>query len=153
MNTTLKLFVVIIVFAFMGCNNASQNNNQITSDIIKNPATASGKEHKGDLPEIKFNKEQHDFGLILQGEKVSYIFKYKNIGNADLIITNASASCGCTVPKFSSEPIPPGGEGEIEAIFDSSNRTGKQIKTITVWTNCQPNQTKLQITSEIVVPK
>jgi hypothetical protein len=123
---------------------------KISSDLIQNPATASGKKSDGNMPIIQFDQTEHDFGIILQGEKVSYTFKYKNIGNSDLIINNARASCGCTVPHYSREPIAPGQTGEIEVVFDSGNRSGKQTKTITVWSNCQPNQTILKIFTEIV---
>lgn len=123
---------------------------EITSSVIQNPATASGKKTDGKMPVIQFEKTEHDFGIIMQGEKVSYTFKYKNIGNSDLIINNATASCGCTVPHFSREPIAPGQSGEIEVVFDSSNRSGRQTKNITVWSNCQPNQVVLRIFTEIV---
>jgi hypothetical protein len=148
----INFIAVILILVSLGCNNNSKNKG-ITTDLIKNPVTASGETNNSSMPEIKFKKDTHDFGLLLQGEKVSYTFKFKNIGKGDLIIKDATATCGCTVPKFSRAPIPSGGEGEIEVIFDSNNRTGRQVKTITVWTNSQPNQAKLQIISEIVVPK
>ncbi len=149
-------FSVIIIIVFIGslsCTNKKSDKIAISTDLIENPITASGKSDISVLPVIKFNKEQHDFGLILQGEKVSYTFKFKNIGKGELIVKDVSSTCGCTVPKFSKEPIASGGSGKIEVIFDSNNRSGRQVKTITVWTNCQPNQTKLQIVSEIVLPK
>ena len=147
------LIVTILSLGFLSCNNNSTEKSEISTDLIENPITASGKSDMKDLPIIKFEKETHDFGLILQGERVSYTFKFKNIGNKNLIVNDASASCGCTVPKFSRKPIAPGDSGEIEVIFDSNRRSGKQLKSVTVWTNCQPNQIKLQIKSEIVLPK
>lgn len=149
----INFITVILIIVGFGCSNNNSENKGITTDLIKNPVTASGETNNSSMPEIKFEKDTHDFGLLLQGEKVSYTFKFKNIGKGDLIIKDATATCGCTVPKFSRKPIPSGGEGEIEVIFDSNNRTGRQLKTVTVWTNCQPNQAKLQIVSEIVVPK
>lgn len=152
MQQSISLFLIIILLS-AGCSNNPKNAEPISPDIIKNPISADSKNDLGDLPKIQFDKTEHDFGIILQGEKVSYTFVFKNIGKHDLIIKDASASCGCTVPKFTSKPVKPGEIGEIEVIFDSSNRTGRQLKTLTVWSNCQPNQTKLQILSEIVVPK
>lgn len=153
MKNIVLIFAVAIVLTGVSCQNKKQDNKQaVTSDLIKNPATAEGKAETGKLPVIEFNKVKHDFGLIVQGEKVSYIFKFKNTGGSDLIIKNAKASCGCTVPRFPREPLPPGEEGEVEVIFDSHGRSGKQVKTVNVWSNCQPNKTTLTIESEIIVP-
>jgi hypothetical protein len=142
-------FIVATSLILHSCKNKSHT---VTAEIINNPITADNSD-TSELPKIQFEKVEHDFGILMQGEKVTYTFKFKNIGKQDLIVKEATASCGCTVPKFTSEPVPPGEQGEIEVIFNSSNRSGRQVKTLTVWTNCQPNQTKLQITSEIVEPK
>lgn len=150
-NTIAFIFIVSVLFS--SCNNNKKTNTEITSDIINNPVTANGKSSKKDLPIIHFQKKVHDFGIIIQGEKVSHRFKFKNIGKSDLVIKNASASCGCTVPSFSQKPILPGEEGEIEVVFNSANRSGHQTKTITVWSNTQPNQNRLSIECEIVVRK
>jgi hypothetical protein len=150
MNMRLVVFFLFALLIISCSDNRELKTVKITSDLIQNPATASGKKMNGNMPIIQFDKTEHDFGIILQGEKVSYTFKYKNIGNSDLIINNAKASCGCTVPHFSREPIAPGQSGEIEVVFDSGNRSGRQTKNITVWSNCQPNQTILKIFTEIV---
>ncbi|MBI9067398.1 MAG: DUF1573 domain-containing protein [Salinivirgaceae bacterium] len=148
------LLASVLIFSLFSCGNKNEKTEQdITSGIIKNPITADGNFNMKNMPIIKFENEEHDFGILLQGEKVSHTFKFKNIGKQDLIVKDASASCGCTVPKFSQKPIAPGEEGEIEVIFDSNRRSGRQVKSITVWTNCQPNQNKLRIISEIVEPK
>nr|HNH67158.1 DUF1573 domain-containing protein [Bacteroidia bacterium] len=68
---------------------------------------------------------------ITEGEIVSYNFKFKNSGKAPLIITQASASCGCTVPEYSKDPIAPGQEGFIKVTFNSEGKHGMTSKTIT----------------------
>jgi len=150
-------YYLVVLFLFsitvLSCSNNKNQNEKITTSLINNPITASGDYSTDGLPKIAFEKEVHDFGIIIEGEKVSYTFKFKNIGKSDLIIKEAKASCGCTVPKYPHQPIAPGEEGSIEVIFDSGGRTGRQSKTITVWTNCQPNQSHLEIVSEIVEPK
>jgi hypothetical protein len=146
-------FIPIILFIVLISVGCKQKNNSATTEMIHNPITANNSSDVSDLPKIQFDKVEHDFGIILQGEKVTYTFTFKNTGKQDLIIKDATASCGCTVPKFTTKPVAPGEKGEIEVIFDSSNRSGRQVKSITVWTNCQPNQTKIQILSEIVEPK
>lgn len=101
-------------------------------------------------PLIVFSAESHDFGDISSGEKVSFTFSYRNEGNANLIIKSASASCGCTVPKWSKEPLPPGEKGLIEIVFDSSGRSGRQMKTITIRSNAEPSIKMLQITANVI---
>ena len=83
--------------------------------------------------------ETINFGEIIQGEKVDLEFRIKNTGEGDLIITDAVPSCGCTVPKYPEEVIKPGNEENISVTFDSTNKTGKQKKTITLTTNATPS--------------
>jgi hypothetical protein len=104
------------------------------------------------LPVIEFEEETHDFGKITQGEKVSYSFKFKNTGKSNLLISSAQASCGCTVPKPPTEPLPAGTSNKIDVTFDSNGKSGKFDKQITVLTNCEPNTKILKITGEIIVP-
>jgi len=104
-----------------------------------------------DLPEIKFVKTVHDFGKIYQGEVVGTNFSFTNTGSSNLLILDASASCGCTVPKWSKEPIPPGGQGTVEVMFDSSGREGMQNKSVTIRTNTSDANSVLYITAEIVI--
>ena len=70
-------------------------------------------------PVMEFNSVYHDFGTVKHGEKLSCTFTFKNEGNADLIIKDAAATCGCTVAKYDEEPIEPGEKGNIEVDFDS----------------------------------
>jgi hypothetical protein len=103
------------------------------------------------LPEIKFVRTLHDFGKIYQGEVVGTNFAFTNTGSANLIILDASASCGCTVPSWSKEPVPPGGTGNIEVKFDSAGREGKQNKSITIRTNAGDVSSILYITVEVIL--
>jgi hypothetical protein len=107
-------------------------------------------ESRDKIPEIKFTKTVHDFGKIYQGEVVGTYFSFNNTGSSNLLILDASASCGCTVPKWSKEPVAPGGEGTIEVMFDSSGREGMQNKSITIQTNASNANSVLYITAEVV---
>ena len=84
-------------------------------------------------------KENINFGNIIEGEEVNIEFRIKNTGKGDLIIANAKSSCGCTVAELPKKLLAPGEEGEIEVIFDSENRIGKQRKNITLMTNANPH--------------
>ena len=138
------LFVVVV----SACNNKPGN---LSTDVVTNPNTASGVV-KDNLPVIEFEKEIHDFGKVIQGEKVSYGFKFKNTGKSDLVISQVNTSCGCTVPKFSKEPIKPGEERVITVKFDSKGRKGIQNKSITVLSNCQPSTTVIRVKAMVIAP-
>ena len=90
--------------------------------------------------------------LVKEGDVVEGIFKVANKGKTDLVITDASASCGCTVPEWPKEAIKPGDSAEIKFSFNSAGRTGKQSKTITLQTNSE-NVTEMLRISGTVTPK
>lgn len=100
-------------------------------------------------PQINFDENFYDFGTIAQGEKVSHTFKFRNIGSGQLVITDVTTSCGCTASKYSLEPVAPGTEGIVEVIFDSYGREGRQMKKISVWTNCGSDPVTLKILTNI----
>ena len=135
---------------------SSDNNgeNSISTDVISDNRTAENPNAQNAEPKFKFNESEFDFGTITDGEKVSHTFRFTNVGNADLVITSATASCGCTVPKHSKEPIPPGKTGEIEVTFNSEGKgSGVSVtKDVTIIANTNPVQTILQIKA-VVLPK
>lgn len=103
----------------------------------------------GPTTSISFDETEYNFGTVTEGEKVKHIYKFKNTGKEPLVISSAKGSCGCTVPKWPSDPIPPGGTGEIEVQFDSKGKPGKQTKQVTVTANTLPAQTFLKITGNV----
>jgi len=99
------------------------------------------------FPVIEFDKKEHDFGEIEARTQVETVFKYKNTGDAPLVITNIKSSCGCTVPKdWSRTPLAPGGEGEFTVKFNGSG-TNKVSKTITVTANTEKGTEIVRITA------
>ncbi|TLX75293.1 DUF1573 domain-containing protein [Labilibacter sediminis] len=101
-------------------------------------------------PAFSFNKTLHDFGGIEESAgKVSYQFNFTNTGSQPLVIHNVRASCGCTSPEWSKQPIAPGGKGYVKAIFDPKNRPGNFNKTITVTANTETPNTVLRITGTV----
>lgn len=117
-----------------------------TSNTEKIPVS---DEKQNGNPEINFEKQLHNFGELAAGEKVSYTFTFKNTGDANLIVKDVTASCGCTVPQWDKHPVAPEQTGKIEVIFDSSGRKGDQYKTIKVMSNASNKETLLVITAEI----
>ena len=96
------------------------------------------------LPIINFDKSEIDYGIVPLGSDGVRYFKFKNIGKSALIIKNAVPSCGCTVPRWSTDPIKPNQTSYIEVKYDT-NRAGAFLKTITVETNDITSPHKLYI--------
>ena len=104
-------------------------------------------------PVITFNETTHDFGKINEADgKVTTIFEFINEGMTPLVLTNVRASCGCTTPKWTHEPIEPGQKGQITVTYNPSGRPGRFQKTVTVTSNATVPTTKLYIKGE-VIPK
>lgn len=149
----IAVYLMLVAFSFQAISCASDSNKEVTTDLVDNPKTADSKAETGSQPAIEFDKEEHDFGKISQGEKVSYSFKFKNTGEADLLISSAQGSCGCTVPDYPTKPIAPGEAGKIDVVFDSEGKSGHVKKTVTVVTNATPSTKVLTISTEILDPK
>lgn len=103
----------------------------------------------GNYPEMTFDIKQYNFGIIQQGDKVETIFHFKNTGKADLLISDAKSSCGCTIPEYPKEPIKPGQSSTIKVSFNSAGKRGLQLKTITLSTNTSNGKEILLIKTSI----
>ena len=114
-----------------------------------NPVAAEPAVPAGPTTTMSFADLEFDYGVIDAGEKVNHKYKFTNTGSEPLIISNAKGSCGCTVPNWPKEPIPPGGTGEIDVVFDSKGKKGKQSKRVTITANTSPAQTFLTIKGEV----
>lgn len=143
------ILVLFIGLAFISCKN---NDNKLPTDMINNPNTAEGVDESIKMPKIEFKKLDHDFGKVIQGEIVTYNFKFTNTGNSDLIIAKVSTSCGCTASDYPTDPMKPGETKSIEAKFDSKGRVGFQNKRVTVLTNATPAKTNLYIKADVIKP-
>jgi len=151
----IKALYIILIISGMGllisCNNSKKG--KVPSDVVHNPITASGNSDMKELPVMEFVETIHDFGTVIEGETVTYSFKFKNTGGSDLLISSVSASCGCTATKFTKEAVKPGDEGVVTVSFNTKRRIGFQNKSITVAANTQPNKTVLRIKAKVISPK
>lgn len=96
-----------------------------------------------------FEAQNHDFGKIKQGVPVTHEFKFTNKGKVPMVITNVQASCGCTTPDWTKDPIPPNGQGYIKATFNAAAAGGFN-KTVTVTSNVENGFVQLSIRGEVV---
>ncbi len=149
MNIKSILFSTILILSMVACkdNAASRiDDKNLESAKLRDSQTAQG------MAVIRFDKTEHDFGTIKEGDVVETTFEIENIGTADLIISNASATCGCTVPEWPKEPIKPKGKGVLKVHFDSNGKPNKQHKTITLSTNTE-NGSEMVSINLFVTPK
>ena len=98
-------------------------------------------QHAQGEPLMHFDTLVHDFGTIIEGESVVCYFDYSNRGEGDLVITGVEATCGCTVPTWSREPLKPG---------DASGRNGEQRKQVTVKSNASNDVVRLTIRAKVI---
>ncbi|MEJ2879890.1 DUF1573 domain-containing protein [Pedobacter sp. GR22-6] len=142
------LLVALAALTFASCQQNTSKNTDAELSMASSAAPAEAIK-PGDAAVISFDNLNYNFGTITQGERVSYSYKFKNTGKSPLIITNAEASCGCTVPEVPKEPIKPGAESEIKVVFNSEGKMGVVDKQVTVTSNGVPNVIALHLTGEI----
>jgi hypothetical protein len=147
-----QLILLLVSLALVSCNSSSDEKT-ITTDLVNSPLTANSNAEKVLTPNIEMLETSYNFGEIQQGESVTHDFILKNTGEADLIISAAKGSCGCTVPEWPKTPIAKGEEAAIKVTFNSAGRSGKQNKTVTLVTNAIPNTKVLTINGNVIVPQ
>lgn len=106
---------------------------------------------KADVAVASFDAQTFDFGKIKQGTPVTHEFKFTNTGKVPMIITNVQASCGCTTPAWTKEPIGPGGQGYIKATYNAA-AVGAFNKSVTVTANVENGFVQLIIKGEVQAP-
>ncbi len=143
------LIPVLIILFFTACNNDNP------ASRIKKENLEKAKQKRADLnkfPVMEFETREIDFGTHNEGEILDTVFKFKNTGDAPLVITNVKTSCGCTTPYWPKEPIQPGQSEQIKVRFNTNHKTGKQTKTITIHANTK-NLTERVVIKAYNIPK
>ena len=140
------MFVRKFIFLFfLPLISSCVHDKNINSDLLENPLTIDGISKSINTPQITINSPVFDFGEVNEGEKLEHTFLIKNTGEANLVISSAKTSCGCTVPKFPKDPILPNQQAEVIVVFNTKGKFGKQNKTITLLTNTVPRAKVLTI--------
>ena len=147
--TTLFAFLLATNF-IISCadGKASTKVNKQNLDTAK----TRDAEIKQGVASISFDKKEFDFGTVNEGEIVETVFKVTNSGTTDLVITNATGSCGCTVPVWPKAPIKPGETGDIAVKFNTSGKPNRQMKTVTLTANTESGREVLTLRGS-VTPK
>ena len=139
------LLPLLLAFLLVSCGD---DDSKINTGLVNNPASATESSNTKE-PKIEFAVLEHDFGKMIQGEQVSFTYKFKNTGNAPLIISAVEKTCGCTDTKFPKEPIKPGQEGGISITYDSKGHKGFQNKRVIVKANTNPSETILKFKAQV----
>jgi hypothetical protein len=149
---TQQLLRLLFFSVAISCHSESEDK-AITADLVNSPLTANQSAEKVLTSKIQMEEESFNFGEVKQGESVTHDFVLKNIGDANLIISTAKGSCGCTVPEWPKEPIAKGEQATIKVTFNSAGKSGKQNKKVTLVTNAIPNTKVITITGNVIVPE
>lgn len=151
MKKNLTYILVVSLILMCGCRQKPAKEGDFTVDDVHIPQTASGLSDKEaeKMPVISFEKTTYDFGEVIEGERLTYAFKFKNTGKSNLIIYSSEATCGCTTSQPPKAPVRPGESGEITVTFDSKGQKGKVEKRILVGANTYPSETILTITANV----
>lgn len=127
MRTWIQLLIIVLTFGFYTQNVSAQK------------------------AVVTCEKSVHDFGEIKETDgKVSHTFIVKNEGTAPLVISKVTASCGCTTPEWTQEPIGVGKIGEVKVTFDPKNRPGTFMKTVRLYGNGMKNGFLLSIRGKVL---
>jgi len=146
MKNLIVIALVVMGLSFTSCK-------EDATKKIKTENLEVAKERDSEIkmggPRFKFDKTEHDFGTINEGDVVETVFAFTNVGKSELIITSAKGSCGCTVPEWPKEPIMPGEAGEIKVKFNSYRKPNLQQKQITLRTNTEGGKEILKIRAQV----
>jgi hypothetical protein len=149
MKKIVILTVLLVGIATVSCKDKASA--KVKKENVEIAAQRDAKIKVGGA-KITFDKTEHDFGTINEGDIVETTFSFTNTGKSELIISSAKGSCGCTVPVWPKEPILPGEKGEIKVKFNSDRKPNKQQKQITLATNTDEGKEILIIKAQ-VTPK
>ncbi|HMQ48802.1 MAG TPA: DUF1573 domain-containing protein [Saprospiraceae bacterium] len=163
--STMSLLVAAALFSCQSTNKdvrseareSLETANQPAATIDPNNPQMTAPEEvaapTGPITVMSFEETEFNFGTVVDGEKVSHSYKFKNTGKEPLILSNAKGSCGCTVPEWPRDPIAPGAEGVITVQFDSKNKKGPRNQKVTITANTNPPQTFIYLKGEVTAPE
>jgi hypothetical protein len=123
-----------------------------TNDATMTTDPNTGEPVPAELTTIKFDQDTYDFGKIKQGDVVKHKFTFTNTGDKNLVLENVQPSCGCTAIDWPREAIAPGKTASFEAQFNSTGKSGPQMKYITIIYNGAERMTRVTFTGDVVVP-
>ena len=141
----MKNYILILITLSLLTNSCDIRNNEKKAKV-----SASLKKEPKIPTTVAVIDTIYNFGKIKEGEIVEYNYRFKNTGNKPLIIEEAQASCGCTIPEKPDHPIKPGETGFIKVKFNSDHRPGEAYKSITITSNANPEFPTLYLKGTVI---
>lgn len=154
----LPAFLLAGVLLLAGCNSQTNEKDEridaleqkishLEQGQVNVPANAQSVTvaDPGSVGQFEFEQVEYDFGTIPEGRVVEHEFKFTNVGEAPLVISNVQASCGCTTPDWTKTPVKPGDTGFVKVVFNSTAKTGVQSPTVSIQANTSPSVSRLRL--------
>jgi len=136
-----KLQLICLLFTFVTTFESCSTND------LKNKSVIIDSKH---ITQVKFEKKQHQFGDVKEGEVVGCYFFFKNEGDFPCIISNVDAGCGCTEVNYPHKPVMPGEKGEVEIKYNSTGFHGLQYKVVKLELNTKEKRTELVFSANVI---
>jgi hypothetical protein len=144
-----KLVILTLsVCVLMACENKQRTDAQTIEENQKALQPTATR-----FPVMAIDTPSVDLGTITQGDTIMHVYNFKNTGNMPLVLSNVNASCGCTTPSYSKEPVAPGENGFITVKFNSKGKEGKLNKTVTAYANTKPSDNTVSFKIEVLIKK
>ena len=150
MNTLKFVFFSSVLATLISCGNAEHKD--VDTTATETETTAATTDEAKNLGHIEFSESAFDFGQVKEGEVIEHVYTYTNTGKSPVILSQVSASCGCTTPSYTQTPTLPGKSGEVKVSFDTNGQVGKQEKIVTIVSNAENRVTTVRLKGE-VLPK
>ncbi|MDZ7897156.1 MAG: DUF1573 domain-containing protein [Arcicella sp.] len=139
------IILALSIGIFFACENKQRTDNQSIADSLKALQPTENK-----FPVMQVDSPTVDLGKIYEGDTIMHTYKFKNTGNMPLVLSAVNASCGCTTPSYSTDPVQPGESGYIKVKFNSKGKEGKLNKTVTAYANTKPADNTFSFKIEVL---
>lgn len=141
-----KILSILVLLLFVTTAQAQDRRGEGTSSKDK-----AEQEFDPNAPVIKFESQTVNYGRINKGDDGTRQFKFTNVGKSPLKITRVKSSCGCTIPTYPKKEIMPG-ESDIIKVKYNTRKVGKFSKSVSIFTNTNPERTVLRIKGTVIDP-
>lgn len=142
MKKIVLALAVVTTLGFTSCKDKGDASSKVKGENVEMAASRDAKSTT--FPVMEFDESEFDFGTLDYGTNVEHVFKFKNTGDAPLVIVNASSTCGCTVPEYSDKPIAPGDSGQLLVKFNGTG-ANEVTKVVTVTANTKNGSEQIRI--------
>ncbi len=150
----LLLPIIVLIFTMCKQNSGRPDNGlqevrvdpkMSNADIIRSPASADHPTDTVNVAKMSFQEKIFDFGEVEEGAIVKHVFTFVNTGKTPLLISDASSSCGCTIPSYNKASIAPGQGDAITVQFDTKNKADQQSKAVKIYANTYPSESTVYL--------